>query len=149
MYRVQSLAIAAPSSPITGIRGCCARTASGQAVAAPVIPMMNSRRRIAFTKAGLRRIGRDYSRDLRPAKWGSGSVCRAAILSHPYPLWVKSRHRKGSAECPLYPQKRTLELSRAMSALCQKQTSACSFDQVISNRKYAGRNCQAERLSSR
>src|SRR5215472_10114576 len=25
--------------------------------------------------------------------------------------------------CPLYPQKRTLELSRAMSALCQKRTS--------------------------
>jgi hypothetical protein len=24
--------------------------------------------------------------------------------------------------CPLYPQKRTLELSREMSALCQKQT---------------------------
>jgi len=32
---------------------------------------MNSRRRIAFTKAGLRRIGRDYSRDLPPAEWGS------------------------------------------------------------------------------
>src|SRR6516165_143094 len=26
-------------------------------------------------------------------------------------------------QCPLYPRKRTLELSRAMSALCQKQTS--------------------------
>jgi len=25
--------------------------------------------------------------------------------------------------CPLYPQKRTLELRRVMSALCQKQTS--------------------------
>src|SRR5215472_4124293 len=24
------------------------------------------------------------------------------------PLWVKGRHRKGSAECPFYPQKRTL-----------------------------------------
>jgi len=28
--------------------------------------------------------------------------------------------------CPLYPQKRTLELSRAMSALCQKRTSPCA-----------------------
>ena len=27
-------------------------------------------------------------------------------------------------ECPLYPQKRTLELSDVMSALCQKQTYA-------------------------
>src|SRR5262249_10162558 len=26
--------------------------------------------------------------------------------------------------CPLYPQKRTLELSRVMSALCQKRTYA-------------------------
>src|SRR5262249_27485845 len=39
------------------------------------------------------------------------------------PLWVKSRHRKGSTECPLYPQKRTLKLEepgmgRLMSRLC-------------------------------
>jgi hypothetical protein len=27
------------------------------------------------------------------------------------------------ARCPLYPQKRTLELSRGMSALCQKETN--------------------------
>src|SRR5262249_48348481 len=27
-----------------------------------------------------------------------------------------------SEQCPLYPQKRTLELSHGMSALCQKQT---------------------------
>src|SRR5262249_32219616 len=33
-----------------------------------------------------------------------------------------SRHRSASAQCPLYPQKRTLELSLRMSALCQKQT---------------------------
>ena len=39
------------------------------------------------------------------------------------PLWVKSRHRGPSAQCPLYPQKRTLELSLEMSALCQKETS--------------------------
>jgi len=40
------------------------------------------------------------------------------------PLWVKSRHRRTSNQCPLYPQKRTLELSGVMSALCQKQTHA-------------------------
>ena len=28
------------------------------------------------------------------------------------------------ASCPLYPRKRTLELNRAMSALCQKRTHA-------------------------
>ena len=47
----------------------------------------------------------------------SGSVCTAAMLSRPCPLWVKSRHRGTSNQCPLYPQKRTLELSREMSAL--------------------------------
>jgi hypothetical protein len=55
-------------------------------------------------------MGCDYSRDLRPTKWGSGSSCTAAILSRPCPLWVKSGHRNGSAECPLYPRKRTLGL---------------------------------------
>ena len=30
-------------------------------------------------------------------------------------LWVKSRHRGTSNQCPLYPQKRTLGLSREMS----------------------------------
>ena len=48
--------------------------------------------------------------------------CIAAILSCPCPLWVKSRHQGLPARCPLYPQKRTSELSRRMSALCQKQT---------------------------
>src|SRR6516164_1336670 len=37
-------------------------------------------------------------------------------------LWVKSRHRGIFNQCPLYPQKRTLELSHGMSALCQKRT---------------------------
>src|SRR6516164_10471994 len=105
MYRAQSLAIAAPSSPITGIRGCCARTATGQAVAAPVIPTMNSRRRIAFTKAGLRRIGRDYSRDLPPAEWGS-----RISLHGSNPKTVMSA----------LGQKRTLEHVRVMSALPPK-----------------------------
>jgi hypothetical protein len=41
---------------------------------------------------------------LRHTKWGSGSVCTAAILGHPCPFWVKSGHRNGSGECPLCPQ---------------------------------------------
>jgi len=65
----------------------------------------------------------DYSRDLRPVEWGQGLVCTAAIPNVRFPLWVKSRHRGISNQCPLYPQKRTWELSRDMSALCQKRTS--------------------------
>jgi len=34
--------------------------------------LMKSRRRIALPEAGTTPTGRDYSRDLRPAKWGSG-----------------------------------------------------------------------------
>jgi hypothetical protein len=30
--------------------------------------------------------------------------------------------KQAFTRCPLYPQKRTLKLSRVMSALCQKQT---------------------------
>ena len=38
-----------------------------------------------------------------------------------WPLWVRSRHRSKSAQCLLYPQKRTFESVAAMTALCQKQ----------------------------
>jgi hypothetical protein len=38
------------------------------------------------------------------------------------PLWVKSRHRSASSQCPLFPQKRTLVGESWMSALCQKRT---------------------------
>ena len=40
-----------------------------------------------------------------------------------HPLWVKSGHRSRSAQCPLYPQKRTSRDTLGMSALCHKQTS--------------------------
>jgi len=36
----------------------------------------------------------------------------------------KGGHRDGSAECPLYPQKRTLVERLGMSALCHKRTHA-------------------------
>jgi len=46
--------------------------------------------------------------------------CSAHRQAAECPLWVKSRHRDSSNQCPLCLQKRTLELSRGMSALCQK-----------------------------
>ena len=52
-------------------------------------------------------------------KRSSGSGCGAAILSRSCPLWVKSRHRRTSNQCLLYPQKRTLVQRVGMSALCQ------------------------------
>ena len=114
--------------PIRGMRAVCwARATSGHAVAEPTIPLMKSRRRIAFLKAqdcvDFRVHLVDYSRDLRPAKWGLGSVCTAAILSRSCPLWVKSGHQRCRDRCPLYPQKRTPPECDPMSALCQKQTS--------------------------
>jgi len=45
-----------------------------------------------------------------------------AFVRFECPLWVKSRHRRKFSQCPLYPQKRTSELRRGMSALCQKRT---------------------------
>jgi hypothetical protein len=62
---------------------CCARAASGMAVET-TIPVRKLRRRIAgslpwgYADDGFQQP--DYSRVLRPAKWGQGSVCTAAIL---------------------------------------------------------------------
>jgi hypothetical protein len=66
-------------------------------------------------------------------------------------LWVKSRHCGISNQCPLYPQKRTLELSREMSALRQKRTHAPQqtvflFDYLISASEQWQRHRDAERL---
>jgi hypothetical protein len=41
-----------PRYPTTGIAGCCARAASGHATVDPAIPVMKSRRRIAFPRLG-------------------------------------------------------------------------------------------------
>src|SRR5215468_10589699 len=70
--------------------------------------------------------------ELRPAEWGSGSVCTAAILSRSCPLWVKSGHSLTSNQCPLYPQKRTLIEPVGTSALCQKRTLELSREINIS-----------------
>ena len=40
----------------------------------------------------------DYIRDLRPAKWGSRSFCKATIPRTECPLWVKSGHGRISDE---------------------------------------------------
>ena len=55
------------------------RAMNGKAVAQPAIPLMKLRRRIAgplprYADDGFQR--RDYSRDLRPAKWGSTVILR-------------------------------------------------------------------------
>src|SRR6516164_1435669 len=51
--------------------------------------------------------------------------CQCGFLGiEPYRFRVKIRHLRYKASCPLYPRKRTLELSRGMSALCQKRTRA-------------------------
>src|SRR5262249_28942565 len=60
-----------------------------------------------------------------------------------------------SEQCPLYPQKQTLELSRLMSALCQKRTSGHSLnyllgallDHIVGLRKQRWWDRYAERLS--
>src|SRR6516225_9992832 len=64
----------------------------------------------------------------------------------PMPLWVKSGHRGRLKECPLYPQKRTSELSRVMSALCQKRTLATLFDQLVGAAEQRCRHIDAESL---
>src|SRR6516162_2501722 len=61
---------------------------------------------------------------------------RVGVARAGCPLWVKSRHRGISHQCLLYPQKQTLELSREMSALCQKRTFCAAakmtlFDHVV------------------
>jgi len=91
---------------MTAFREICAHAPNGQTVAEPTSDR-NSRRRIASPKAGTTPNRTDYSRDLRSTKWGSRSSCTAAIVKRQCPLWVKSRHRSTSNQCPLYPQKRT------------------------------------------
>src|SRR6516164_1950728 len=101
--------------PTTGIAACCARATSGQ-VAAPPSRVMSSRRLIGFVlSAGQHR-------------YQSTLYCTTVRLPHPCPLWVKSRHSTAGVQCPLYPRNRTLKLSRAMSALCQKQTFRLPLD---------------------
>ena len=43
-----------PRNPITGIAGCCARAASGHAIAAPPSSVMNSRRLVCWERSIVR-----------------------------------------------------------------------------------------------
>ena len=81
---------------------------------------------------------------LHVALGGSEPFRVAANLEAQCPLWVKSGHRSTSDQCLLYPQKRTLELSRGMSALCQKRTNCIAesrvlFDQLVGTCHYRRR----------
>jgi hypothetical protein len=84
---------------------CCARAVSGTAVET-AMAAMKSRRRIVVLKAQDHANSvANYSRDLRPAKWGSGSVCTAAISGRSCPLWVISGHWDVSTAMSALPPK--------------------------------------------
>ena len=91
---------------------------------------MNSRRLMASpaprTTSGIKRISRFWIEN-----------CRSLIPKRaaPCPLWVKSRHRGTSNQCPLYPQKRTSRSATGMSALCQIQTFCTAKRTSISEYK--------------
>ena len=53
-------------------------------------------------------------------------VCTAATLSRRCPLWVKSRHQRMSAGCPLYPRKRTPLHSITIDFVYGSRTSFCA-----------------------
>ena len=55
-----------------GRPACCARAASGHAIAEPAIPPMNSRRRITAPWLRSTPTSDNYIRVFRPAKWGLG-----------------------------------------------------------------------------
>src|SRR6516164_8924787 len=48
--------------------------------------------------------------------------CPAAFYSRLCRLWVRLGHSAMSAECPLYPDKRTSTDATSMSAWCQEET---------------------------
>jgi hypothetical protein len=107
--------------PLRLLRAC------GQTTTEPAIPLMKSRRRIAFPRlrtAPTSVKAANYSRDLRSAKWGSMIICTANNLE-PHEMGQKrtSRH----VRFMLYLRKQTSIRATDMSALCQQRTSAaCS-----------------------
>jgi len=79
--------------PIVGI-GCCARAASGHAMAEAVTASMKSRRR--------RPKAQDYAtmqlqQVLRPSEWGSATIVRGANPKGGLPVWVDTVEKRFSA----------------------------------------------------
>src|SRR6516164_6403876 len=89
---------------------------SGVIAIAQAMTWRTSRRRMVFLLSGAANAGcntetrceflRILDCDLvRGATFKGRRALRMASLA--CPLWVKSRHRRTSNQCPLYPQKRT------------------------------------------
>ena len=122
-------------NPITGTADFCARAASGHATTALLKSLVNSRRLMASpaprTKSGIKRLSHFWI-----------EICAVRRTQAAATMSALGQHRSTSNQCPLYPQKRTLELSHVMSALCQKQTSSyfgsTSFDEAWLTPKFVG-----------
>jgi hypothetical protein len=94
------------------------------------------------------------SRDMTSCDLPRSGWCLAASTLYPALIMARPRactHKSTStsatdAQCPLYPQKQTLDLSRVMSALCQKQTFCTAVrNVVIRSPRRRGRAAMAER----
>src|SRR5215469_9908953 len=77
-----------------------------------------------------------------------GSVCAAAIRNRLCPLWVKSGHRSTSAQCPLYPQKRTSLSVTGMSRFVPKAEVGRLLDDPIRSCKHGRRDGDSQRLGA-
>ena len=113
----------------------------------PTIPFMKSRRRIAFPKAGTSLIRTRLQQGF--AEGGMGSDRHFAwLLRTECLLWVKSGHRGWLMECPLYPQKRTLELSRVMSNREYRRTHGAAAPAVCGGPVFQARTA-SDRLGAK
>jgi hypothetical protein len=63
-----------------------------------------------------------------------------------YPLWVRLGHSAMSAQCPLYPNKRTSTDATGMSAKCQERTSARLFEHLVGASEQHRWHVEAQRL---
>ena len=76
----------------------------------------------AFTNAFKRWTGDDTPcSPSRARRKVDGFRCRV-VLTRSCPLWVRSRHFVTTAQCPLFPRKRTCIAAIGTSTLCQDQT---------------------------
>src|SRR5262249_27373680 len=112
------------SMPMSGrFAGCCARATSGHAAADSAITLMKSRRRITAPKAQEHADSGGLQEGFTTDKMGFRGQF---AMQRSWPADVRFGSKADIRACPgdvrYSPQKRTLGLSRAMSALCQKQT---------------------------